>query len=395
MEPFTSVPLQTISSNYLQPQFNTTFTTSSFDDGKSKLDSGNYKAALRILEPEAEKIPLNPIAAAYVGWIYGNGVFPLDDKTKRKSQDFYEKAYVKKDEIFKCDDADAQYVLGLVYVFCGKATLQERKLGVELLVCASGKKNCGALRELGLLYLVGDVIEADVGKAVECFVSAADGGDIRGMYHLGVCYSCGFGVAKNQELAVKWYRKAAEKGDVLAQISLGNCYEYGIGVSQPDNVAAVMYYGKAAEQGNVTAQHNLAVMYENDRPGLTKDYNKALKFYQLAAAQNFPRSQNNLAKFYEEGRCGLKQDYTQAFLLYKASAMQNYTRAQYNLGCYYEYGTGTTIDLKSAQHYYQLAADANNEQISPLARERLYIVKNKLSEMEIPTTFNQALSNYL
>ena len=47
-------------------------------------------------------------------------------------------------------------------------------------------------------------------KAVEIFLSLAEGGNAKAQGMLGACYENGIGVPQNYAKAVEWYQKAAE-----------------------------------------------------------------------------------------------------------------------------------------------------------------------------------------
>ena len=65
---------------------------------------------------------------------------------------------------------------------------------------------------------------------------------------------------------------------------------------------------------------------------------------------------STLASFYFEGSFSLKQDYQKARELYLKAGELGCATAYYNLGISYGEGFGVEIDLKKANHYFELSA---------------------------------------
>jgi len=66
-----------------------------------------------------------------------------------------------------------------------------------------------AVHGLGFMYLEGECVEQDTGKAIEWFKKAAEEHELIGsMTTLGMIYFEGRGVPKDEEEGRKWYRKA-------------------------------------------------------------------------------------------------------------------------------------------------------------------------------------------
>jgi TPR repeat protein len=62
---------------------------------------------------------------------------------------------------------------------------------------------------LGFMYLEGECVDQDTGKAIEWFKKAAEEDELIGsMTTLGMIYFEGRGVDKDEELGRQWYRKA-------------------------------------------------------------------------------------------------------------------------------------------------------------------------------------------
>ncbi len=78
-----------------------------------------------------------------------------------------------------------------------------------------------ACYNVGLLFLFGQGIDADVEEARRWFKKSAEQGHMEASTNLGVLY------AENGDLksAEKWFRKAAELGDEMAERNLAVCLQ--------------------------------------------------------------------------------------------------------------------------------------------------------------------------
>ena len=63
------------------------------------------------------------------------------------------------------------------------------------------------------MYANGDGCPKDPAKAFECFLQAAEQGNIDGQYNAAVAYETGDGTVADVEKAKYWYGEAAKQGD--------------------------------------------------------------------------------------------------------------------------------------------------------------------------------------
>jgi TPR repeat protein len=139
--------------------------------------------------------------------------------------------------------------------------------------------NADAQWMLGLLYRNGGRSAPNFTEALKWFKLAADQGHIRALLHLGQIYQVGlFGVSENKAEAAKWYRLAALQGDAGAQNILGGIYYL-----RQDYAEAFEWFRKAADQGDVTAQSRVGGMYYEGR-GVLQNYVQAHMWLNLVAA---------------------------------------------------------------------------------------------------------------
>ena len=104
----------------------------------------------------------------------------------------------------------------------------------------------------------------------------AEHGDAQAQHDMGIRYLSGWDLRANVGLAAKWFRKSADQNFAGAQLQLADCYFAGRGIAL-DQVEAVRWYRKAAEQGYAPAQRGLGDRYARGE-GVTRDQAEAVKF---------------------------------------------------------------------------------------------------------------------
>ena len=88
--------------------------------------------------------------------------------------------------------------------------------------------NAEAQYNLGVLYLEGQGIKANVDQARAWFLKAANQNHVEAQYNLGHMALSGIGVEKNTEKALLWWKRAAEGGYAQAQFNYGRALYLGI-----------------------------------------------------------------------------------------------------------------------------------------------------------------------
>jgi len=96
---------------------------------------------------------------------------------------------------------------------------------------------------------------ADMSKAAQCYLKAADLGLAQAQFSLARLYIAGEGVRENYQQALRWLRQAAAQDYSPAKNRLGVMYEHGEGVPK-DLVEAYKWYLLAAEANNISAIAN-------------------------------------------------------------------------------------------------------------------------------------------
>lgn len=135
------------------------------------------------------------------------------------------------------------------------------------------KGNAEAQYILGLMYVEGKVVPQDYKVAMLWYRKAAEQGNARAQNSLGAMYARGLGVPLDYQTALSWYLKAAEQGDSTAQNNLGFMYLNVQGVPA-DLVQAHKWFSLAAATGNEDAKENKKLAEGMMTPGEIKNAEK-------------------------------------------------------------------------------------------------------------------------
>ena len=100
-------------------------------------------------------------------------------------------------------------LLFVKYVVLDKSDI-ESSFGAEKACDAGEMLGC---YNLGVMYMLGNEVEKDLGKAVQLFKKACDGGNMLGCGFLGFMYEKGDGVGQDIYMAKEYYGKACDLGD--------------------------------------------------------------------------------------------------------------------------------------------------------------------------------------
>lgn len=148
------------------------------------------------------------------------------------------------------------------------------------------KGDADAQYMLGLMYANGQGVDQNFYESGKMYRQAGNQGHVGAQVNLGSLFENCKGTGPcNREAAANWYRRAADQGDALAQYNLGVMYGIGRGVVENEWEAKTLFR-KAAEQGYAPAQYNLAVTYELGLGGPV-DKVAAYAWYELAASRGY------------------------------------------------------------------------------------------------------------
>lgn len=183
---------------------------------------------------------------------------------------------------------------------------------------------------LGQIYYSGGFgVKKDPVKAAKFLKEA--GNDPESLYLLGRLYLEGNGIAGNPGRAAEYFRQAAENGHIMAGYELGCLFRLGHGVKK-DDFQAVQYLTPAADRipPNIDAVLILAEIYADPKSPARNDRN-AFHYYQTAARLG------NAEAYY---RCGLRllegigveKNPSDAFEYLKIAAGMNHVPSLYLCG---------------------------------------------------------------
>jgi uncharacterized protein len=232
--------------------------------------------------------------------------------------------------------SEGAHRLALVYAQGLAGTPRDEKRAVELFEKAAAAGHVRAEINLGILYMRGQGVPADLIQARAWLEKAAAGGDPQALYTLGRALSESAGQAVADPVrAADLFRRAAEKGNALAGLRYGLALSEGNGVKRDPEAA--QRYLMQAQQGGIPeamlAMGDMAARTPATRDKATNEkiVQSALSWYQGAANAGVPSAQFKLANSYFAG-VGVPRDPAQALLWYSRAAQQGLPQAQHAVG---------------------------------------------------------------
>lgn len=269
--------------------------------------------------------------------------------------------------------SEGAHRLALVYALGLAGTPRNDSRAAELFAKAATAGHVRAQINLGILYLGGRGVPADLIQARAWLEKAAASGDPQALYTLGRALSESAGQAAADPVrAADLYRRAAEKGHALAGLRYGLALSEGSGVKR-DPAAAQRWLTQAQESGMPEAALALGDMAARtpatrDKAANEKIVQSALSWYQAAANGGVPSAQFKIANAYFAG-VGLPRDPAQALLWYGRAAQQGLPQAQHALGIMLIGGVAGTPDPVEGYKWLLLAERGGNPD-SRIVREK-------------------------
>jgi TPR repeat protein len=260
--------------------------------------------------------------------------------------------------------SEGAHRLALVYAQGLAGTPRDEKRAVELFEKAAAAGHVRAQINLGILYMRGQGVPADLIQARAWLEKAAASGDPQALYTLGRALSESAGQAAADPVrAADLYRRAAEKGNALAGLRYGLALSEGNGVKR-DPVAAQRWLMQAQESGipeAALAMGDMAARTPATRDKATNEkiVQSALSWYQGAANAGVPSAQFKLANAYFAG-VGVPRDPAQAVLWYSRAAQQGLPQAQHALGIMLMGGVAGPSDPVEGYKWLVLAERGGN-----------------------------------
>jgi TPR repeat protein len=151
---------------------------------------------------------------------------------------------------------------------------------------------------LGNFYRDGTWVDADAGKAFECYWKAAELDNSDGIERLGECYAFGVGVEQDETTAFSCFHRSAEMRNPKGELHLGLCYLKGIACNQ-DTQIAFQWISRAAGSGHPAVMLHLQQL-GLDFEKLTGGYKHHCQQHAIATGkrfgENFDQIFNNRGK---------------------------------------------------------------------------------------------------
>lgn len=193
-------------------------------------------------------------AFGYIRFLAGAGVVfltmgslaladPFEDALKAAQRGDYKTALQLWRPLAEKGNVDAQYNIGAIYAQGDGVTRDQTEALVWWRKAADGG-SASAQNQLGFAYTYGSGVETNLAEGVRWYRLAAEQGNPIAQANLGAAYGAGRGIQQNWELSTKWYRLSAEHGFPLGLSNLGVAYMNGQGV-QRDFVEAYKWLALA------------------------------------------------------------------------------------------------------------------------------------------------------
>jgi len=175
-----------------------------------------------------------------------------------------------------------------------ETSAKEGQQALALFRQAAQLGSADAMKELGLMYSLGNGVVKDQDTAVVWFRQAAERGSAEAIFNLGVAYENGEGIGKDVGEAARCYKRSAELGWPEAMSAYGLCLATGLGLKQ-DHKVAVQWMRKAAEKGQGPAMYGLGVAYSKGE-GVVADKSQAMVWFRKAAELDVQEAKDELDK---------------------------------------------------------------------------------------------------
>lgn len=144
------------------------------------------------------------------------------------------------------------------------------------------KGNCSYLNTVGLLYMRGDLVEADVPVAVKWFEQAAETGDARTQERIGDLVSGPRVEVNDFELALRYYRMAADQGRPAAALKVGQ--DFATGLVHPQDLDQARHYLAIAADAGVRDGNLWLARLSYGNFGGPRDWEAARRYYRATLA---------------------------------------------------------------------------------------------------------------
>ncbi|HEY9011796.1 MAG TPA: tetratricopeptide repeat protein, partial [Devosia sp.] len=137
--------------------------------------------------------------------------------------------------------------------------------------------NCSYLNTIGLLYMRGDLVEADAATAIKWFEQAAETGDPRTQERLGDLISGPRVEVNDFKLALRYYKLAADQGRAPSALKVGQ--DFATGLVQPRDLDQARHYLTIAAAAGLRDGNLWLARLNYGNFGGTRDWPTARRYY--------------------------------------------------------------------------------------------------------------------
>lgn len=254
---------------------------------------------------------------------------------------------------FDMNDPFRQYDYGMTLF-----SIDKDPEGIKWILKAAKNGYTEAEAMVGQLYLAGNSLPEDIGKAIKYLNRAAQKGHAEAQYVLACCYLNDDNPQYSVNEGEHWLALAAEQGNADAQYLLG-CHYLDEDNSRYSVNKGEYWLTSAANQGNADAQYLLGCRYLDDgNPQYSVENGE--HWLTLAAEQGNAEAQYMLG-------CWYFNDENPHFSIDKAehwldlAANQNSPEAQCLLGICFLNDKNPKFSIDKAEYWLGLAANQDNE----------------------------------
>ncbi|KAL4463916.1 hypothetical protein ABPG74_005853 [Tetrahymena malaccensis] len=236
-----------------------------------------------------------------------------------------------------------------------------------------------ATMNLGICYLKGIAVHADINKAMRLLKKAAKKGNQESK--LQYCYYL-LQQASDENNEQEYFQAATYLREILttqpqnsdALLYLGFLHELGLGVT-PDYKTSLKYYFQSAELNNDKALTKLGDIYFSGAL-LPKNVPKAIYYYEKAASFGNSTALINLGAIYEEGYDGNLPDYDKAYELYLQAANNGSAEAWTHIGLMIEMGRKKDCKASDGYQAYLKASQLGDINSIQILKDKVDILQN-------------------
>ena len=236
---------------------------------------------------------------------------------------------------------------------------KNRDPAAALIWCQKGaqNKNIVSIFGMGALYFTGTGVTKNVPKAIEYAEQVASSSDfylsMEAHRGLGGIYLEGEDVPQDTGKALKWLLAASERGDEGSQSRVISIYATGRGI--PKDLARAEELAATWASVNPEKMVKLANVYGEGEDGIPQDKEKAKIWLDRSAVTGSAKIIMEVAWQYSRGKV-VTEDKRAALLLYLRLAEKGNAEAQDSLGNMY-FSKGSHHDVKKGAYWFQKAAE--------------------------------------